>query len=62
MYDAMRRHFANPPPGSKLQAAIDFGVDTFLRIKRRLNRLKDQLALPEIEALIEIRDLRPGQS
>lgn len=31
--------------------------DALLRIKRRLNRMKDQLALPEIEALIEIRDL-----
>ncbi len=33
-------------------------LDALLRIKRRLNRLKDQLALPEIEALIEIRDLK----
>jgi hypothetical protein len=32
-------------------------LDALLRIKRRLNRVKDQLALPEIEALIEIRDL-----
>jgi hypothetical protein len=32
-------------------------LDALLRIKRRLNRIKDQLALPEIEALIEIRDL-----
>jgi hypothetical protein len=36
-------------------------LDALLRIKRRLNRLKDQLALPEIEALIEIRDLKPGE-
>jgi hypothetical protein len=33
----------------------------YCRIKRRLNRLKDELALPEIEALIEIRDLKPGE-
>ena len=33
-------------------------LDALLRIKRRLNRVKDQLALPEIEALIEIRDLK----
>lgn len=32
-------------------------LDLLLRIKKRLNRLKDQLAIPEIEALIEIRDL-----
>jgi hypothetical protein len=32
-------------------------LDALLRIKTRLNRVKDQLALPEIEALIEIRDL-----
>jgi hypothetical protein len=32
-------------------------LDMLLRIKKRLNRLKDQLAIPEIEALIEIRDL-----
>ena len=36
-------------------------LDTLLRIKRRLNRVKDQLALPEIEALIEIRDLKPDE-
>ena len=36
-------------------------LDALLRIKRRLNRLKDQLALPEIEALIEIRDLERGE-
>jgi hypothetical protein len=36
-------------------------LDALLRIKRRLNRLKDQLALPEIEALIEIRDLGRGK-
>jgi hypothetical protein len=36
-------------------------LDALLRIKRRLNRLKDELALPEIEALIEIRDLKPGE-
>jgi hypothetical protein len=36
-------------------------LDALLRIKRRLNRLKDQLALPEIEALIEIRDLGRGE-
>jgi hypothetical protein len=27
MREAVRRHFANPPPGSKLRAAVDFGVD-----------------------------------
>jgi hypothetical protein len=32
-------------------------LDALLRIKKRLNRVKDQLAVPEIEALIEIRDL-----
>jgi Nucleotidyltransferase of unknown function (DUF6036) len=32
-------------------------LDALLQIKRHLNRVKDQLALPEIEALIEIRDL-----
>lgn len=37
-------------------------LDALLRIKRRLNRVKDQLALPEIEALIEIRDLPPMSS
>jgi hypothetical protein len=37
-------------------------LDALLRIKRRLNRPKDQLALPEIEALIEIRDLERGGS
>jgi hypothetical protein len=36
-------------------------LDALLRIKRRLNRIKDQLALPEIEALIEIRDLKPEE-
>jgi len=36
-------------------------LDALLRIKRRLNRVKDQLALPEIEALIEIRDLKPDE-
>jgi hypothetical protein len=36
-------------------------LDALLRIKRRLYRLKDQLALPEIEALIEIRDLERGE-
>ena len=35
-------------------------LDALLRIKRRLNRVKDQLAVPEIEALIEIRDLERG--
>jgi hypothetical protein len=35
-------------------------LDALLHIKRRLNRVKDQLALPEIEALIEIRDLDRG--
>jgi hypothetical protein len=30
MRDAVRELFANPPPGSKLQAAIDFGVDISL--------------------------------
>jgi hypothetical protein len=35
-------------------------LDALLRIKRRLNRVKDQLAVPEIEALIEIRDLEHG--
>jgi hypothetical protein len=35
-------------------------LDALLRIKRRLNRVKDQLAIPEIEALIEIRDLERG--
>jgi hypothetical protein len=37
-------------------------LDALLRIKRRLNRVKDQLALPEIEALIEIRDLGRGDA
>jgi hypothetical protein len=35
-------------------------LETLLRIKKRLNRVKDQLAVPEIEALIEIRDLERG--
>jgi hypothetical protein len=35
-------------------------LDALLRIKKRLNRVKDQLAVPEIEALIEIRDLERG--
>jgi hypothetical protein len=37
-------------------------LEALLRIKKRINRVKDQLAIPEIEALIEIRDLEidPG--
>jgi hypothetical protein len=35
-------------------------LEMLLRIKKRLNRVKDQLAVPEIEALIEIRDLERG--
>jgi hypothetical protein len=35
-------------------------LDALLRVKKRLNRVKDQLAVPEIEALIEIRDLERG--
>jgi hypothetical protein len=37
-------------------------LDALLRIKRRVNRVKDQLAFPEIEALIEIRDLGRDES
>jgi len=37
-------------------------LDALLRIKKRLNRIKDQLAVPEIEALIEIRDLDREES
>jgi hypothetical protein len=35
-------------------------LDALLRINQRRNRVDDQLALPEIEALIEIRDLGRG--
>ena len=34
-------------------------LDAALRIGRHRNRIDDQLALPEKEALIEIRDLKP---
>jgi hypothetical protein len=37
-------------------------LDALLRIARRRNRIDDQLALPEIEALIEIRDLGRSDS
>jgi hypothetical protein len=44
-------------PGMALNV---LSLDALLRIKKRLNRVKDQLAVPEIEALIEIRDLERG--
>ena len=44
-------------PGMRLNV---LSLDALLRIKKRLNRVKDQLAIPEIEALIEIRDLERG--
>ena len=37
-------------------------LEALLRIKKRLNRIKDQLAIPEIEALIEVRDLERGDA
>ncbi len=44
-------------PGLRLNV---LSLEALLRIKKRLNRVKDQLAVPEIEALIEIRDLERG--
>jgi len=44
-------------PGMSLNV---LSLDALLHIKKRLNRVKDQLAVPEIEALIEIRDLERG--
>jgi predicted nucleotidyltransferase len=46
-------------PGMRLNV---LSLDALLRIKQRLNRVKDQLAVPEIEALIEIRDLERGSN
>jgi hypothetical protein len=64
MRDAVREHFANPPPGSKLQAAIDFGVDISLmdppqysdrsghRANRSFREILDALHEHQVECII----------
>jgi hypothetical protein len=64
MRDAVREHFANPPPGSKLRAAIDFGVDISMmdppqyndrsgyRADRGFREILNALSEHEIECII----------
>lgn len=52
MRGRVREHLDNPPPGSKVRAAIDFGVDLSLTMRNsyeltpseRLARLEDTAA------------------
>jgi len=48
--------------GTSGRSSLPCSRTRLLRIKERLNRVKDQLAVPEIEALIEIRDLERGSN
>jgi Nucleotidyltransferase of unknown function (DUF6036) len=64
MRDAVREHFANRPPGSKLQAAIDFGVDVSMmdppdysdrsgyRTDRSFREVLDALFEHQVECII----------